>query len=176
MFLARLAAPRSKRGKMSDKVVLPRFDLPRDEAQRAFRLLWVTVGLVFVGVFCLGAAVWRHQKLEEADAARAAALANPPPPPSRPPVAAAAPPPAAATGAVAAVGQADAQPGKAGAPAASDSDAAGKSAGAVAHKVRHHGSGKPSHSKTLAKSSSKGVAKSGPKKEDPIDKLLSQMR
>src|SRR3954466_4787955 len=94
---------------MSDKVVLPRFDLPRDESQRAFRLLWFTGGLVVLGVFGLGAAVWRHQKLEEADAARVAALLTPPPPPPPSPhPAAAVPSPAAASaGAVAVAAQPD---------------------------------------------------------------------
>lgn len=166
---------------MSDKVVLPRFDLPRDESQRAFRLLWFTVGLVVLGVFGLGAAVWRHQKLEEADAARVAALLNPPPPPSPHPAAAvpSSGPPAA--GAVAVPGQLDTvarKPASEGeGDAAKIAAAAAVKTAAAAHKQqRHHGTGKL-HGNTLAKSGSGKVAsKSGSKKEDPIDKLLSQMK
>src|SRR4051812_31100425 len=123
MFLARLARE-GVDAAMSDKVVLPSFQLPRDQAQRAFRLLWFTVGLVVLGVFGLGAAVWRHQQLEAADAARTAALLTPPPPPSAPPVTAA---PATAV----AVAQAGAQPAKAG----EVGDDAAKAA--AAHKPRH---------------------------------------
>jgi len=161
---------------MSDKVVLPRFDLPRDESQRAFRLLWFTVGLVVLGVFGLGAAVWRHQKLEEADAARVAALLNPPPPPPSPhPPAAVSPAAAASAGTMAVAAQpatgAHKPAGEGGGDAAT-TDAAS----AAAHKPRHHGASKL-RGKALAKSGSPKLAsKSGSKKEDPIDKLLSQMK
>jgi len=168
MFLARLAHE-GVCAAMSDKVVLPRFDLPRDESQRAFRLLWFTVGLVVLGVFGLGAAVWRHQKLEEADAARVAALLNPPPPPPSPHPAAAVPSPAASSAGVVAVA---AQPDN----GAHNPAGKGESETAATRKLRHHGASKL-HGKALAKSGSPKVAsKSGSKKEDPIDKLLSQMK
>src|SRR5438552_10004610 len=74
---------------MSEKVVLPNFDLPRDSTRVAMRVLWVRGGVVVLATLVLGVAMWHHRSLEiataqqaaaKAEAARRAALAPPPAP------------------------------------------------------------------------------------------------
>jgi len=74
---------------MSEKVVLPNFDLPRDSTRIAMRMLWVMGGVVVVATLVLGLAMWHHRSLEiasaqeaaaKAEAARRAAMAPPPAP------------------------------------------------------------------------------------------------
>jgi hypothetical protein len=74
---------------MSEKVVLPNFDLPRDSTRLAMRVLWVMGGVVVVATLALGMAMWHHRSLEiatvqeaaaKAEAARRAAMAPPPAP------------------------------------------------------------------------------------------------
>ena len=74
---------------MSEKLVLPRFDLPRDSTRTAIRVLWGTGGLMVAAILVLGVAMWhRHseeiataeQAAAKAAAARRAALAPPAPP------------------------------------------------------------------------------------------------
>ncbi len=74
---------------MSEKVVLPNFDLPRDSTRVAMRVLWAMGGVVVLATLVLGLAMWRHQSLElasaqeaaaKAEAARRAAMAPPPAP------------------------------------------------------------------------------------------------
>jgi hypothetical protein len=74
---------------MSEKVVLPNFDLPRDSTRVAMRALWVMGGVVVLTTLVLGLAMWHHRSLEiataeqaaaKAEAARRAAMAPPPAP------------------------------------------------------------------------------------------------
>jgi len=74
---------------MSTKVVLPRFDLPRDSTRIAFRALWGAGGLVVIATLVLGMALWHRRSVEIAtveartakiEAARRAAMAPPPAP------------------------------------------------------------------------------------------------
>ena len=74
---------------MSEKVVLPNFDLPRDSTRVAMRVLWVMGGVVVLATLVLGVAMWHHRSLEiataqeaaaKAEAARRAAMAPPPAP------------------------------------------------------------------------------------------------
>ena len=74
---------------MSEKVVLPNFDLPRDSTRVAMRVLWIMGGVVVVATLVLGVAMWHHRSLEiataqeaaaKAEAARRAAMAPPPAP------------------------------------------------------------------------------------------------
>ena len=74
---------------MSEKVVLPNFDLPRDSTRIAMRVLWVMGGVVVLATLVLGVAMWHHRSLEiataqeaaaKAEAARRAAMAPPPAP------------------------------------------------------------------------------------------------
>ncbi len=74
---------------MSEKVVLPNFDLPRDSTRIAMRALWAMGGVVVVATLGLGLAMWHHQSVElataqaataKAEAARRAAMAPPPAP------------------------------------------------------------------------------------------------
>jgi len=74
---------------MSEKVVLPNFDLPRDSTRVAMRVLWVMGGVLVVATLILGVAMWHHRSLEiataqeaaaKAEAARRAAMAPPPAP------------------------------------------------------------------------------------------------
>lgn len=71
---------------MNEKVILPRFDLPRDSTRVAMRTLWAAGGLVVIATLILGLAMWRHRTLEiatveevaaKAAAARRAAMAPP---------------------------------------------------------------------------------------------------
>ncbi len=74
---------------MSEKVVLPNFDLPRDSTRVAMRLLWVMGGAVVLATLALGLVMWHHRSQEIAtaqeaaakvEAARRAAMAPPPAP------------------------------------------------------------------------------------------------
>ncbi len=74
---------------MSEKVILPNFDLPRDSTRVAMRALWVMGGVVVLATLVLGLAMWHHRSLEiataeqaaaKAEAARRAAMAPPPAP------------------------------------------------------------------------------------------------
>lgn len=74
---------------MSEKVVLPNFDLPRDSTRVAMRLLLVMGGVVVLATLALGLAMWHHRSQEIAtaqeaaakvEAARRAAMAPPPAP------------------------------------------------------------------------------------------------
>src|SRR5262249_42278924 len=62
------------RSQMSEKVVLPKFDLPGDAPNPAIRALWIVGGLLAVSLLVLGGAMWRHHSLQLAAEARAEAL------------------------------------------------------------------------------------------------------
>jgi hypothetical protein len=113
---------------MSEKVVLPNFDLPRDSTRVAMRVLWVMGGVVVVATLVLGVAMWHHRSLEiataqeaaaKAEAARRAAMAPPPAPAPKVVEKTTAPGGSATTLANVAAGSA---PGSASAPAGADSE------------------------------------------------------
>jgi hypothetical protein len=58
---------------MSEKVVLPKFDLPGSGPHPAVRALWIVGGLLAVSMLVLGGAMWRHHAAEEAAAQEAKA-------------------------------------------------------------------------------------------------------
>jgi hypothetical protein len=172
---------------MNEKLVLPRFDLPKDGPHAAIRALWATGCLVVVATLVLGLAMWRHRSLEEAviaeKAARVAAARR----------AAEAPPPAPVAKAALAVDHhalAVKDPAKD--PAASMPDAGHDDAaqGVVAsrHRSHHHSAGKSAaRSKTLAKvsgdkisgektSGDKSSKKASAANDDTIDRLLKQYK
>ena len=55
---------------MSEKVVLPKFDLPGKQMHPAVKLLWMVGGLMALAVLALGGALWRHHSMEQAEEAR----------------------------------------------------------------------------------------------------------
>src|SRR5947209_2420480 len=74
---------------MSEKLVLPRFDLPRDTTRIAIRAAWAAGALMVVATLVLGMALWHRRSAQlaaaeqvaaRAEAARRAALAPPPAP------------------------------------------------------------------------------------------------
>ncbi len=74
---------------MSEKVVLPRFDLPRDTTRIAIRAAWAAGALMVVATLVLGMALWHRRSAQlaaaeqvaaKAEAARRAAMAPPPAP------------------------------------------------------------------------------------------------
>jgi cytoskeletal protein RodZ len=50
---------------MSEKVVLPKFDLPGSGPHPAVRALWIVGGLLGVAMLVLGGAMWRHHAAQE---------------------------------------------------------------------------------------------------------------
>jgi len=52
---------------MSEKVVLPKFDLPGKQMHPAVKLLWMVGGLMALAVLALGGALWRHHSMEVAE-------------------------------------------------------------------------------------------------------------
>jgi hypothetical protein len=59
---------------MSEKVVLPKFDLPGQGPHPAVRAMWIAGGLLGFAVLVLGGAIWRHYSLRAATEARAQAM------------------------------------------------------------------------------------------------------
>ena len=55
---------------MSEKVVLPKFDLPGKQMHPAVKLLWMVGGLMALAVLALGGALWRHHSMELAEETR----------------------------------------------------------------------------------------------------------
>ncbi len=162
---------------MSEKVVLPKFDLSGSGPHPAVRALWIVGGLFGVAMLMLGGAMWRHHAAQEtaeqeAKAHVAAQLAE-------------ADAAAQATKAKA-VANAD-KPNKA--ETAKTATAAGGSTAtpavaAESHKhssgaSKHHGGSKPvSKGSALAKSDTHGKAAPLSKKkgDDAIDKLLASFK
>ena len=163
---------------MSEKLVLPRFDLPRDSTRIAIRALWAAGGLMVVAILVLGMAMWHRRSVDiatveqaaaKAAAARRAAMA---PPPSVAPAKA----PAAAPGVLAgtsettmaAVVPAAASPEPGRRSAASRARHGGKSSG-------HARSGARGSTSTAGKAGSGVTARKSSKVDDDfIDKLLSK--
>src|SRR4029079_2062611 len=52
---------------MSEKVVLPKFDLPGKQTHPAVKLLWTVGGLLGLSVLGLGGALYRHRSMEGAE-------------------------------------------------------------------------------------------------------------
>jgi hypothetical protein len=52
---------------MSEKVVLPKFDLPGKQMHPAVKLLWMVGGLLTLALLALGGALWRHHAQEVAE-------------------------------------------------------------------------------------------------------------
>jgi hypothetical protein len=175
---------------MSEKVVLPKFNLPGHTPHPAVRALWGAGALLVIATLGLGGVMWRHHSLEvaaeqrreaeakaaEAKAAQAAAEAK-----AEEAKAKAAAVAAAAEAKAAALAQKQA----AAAPLAANSDkpaSAGKPASSrgLRGTYKHHGA-KSSKARTLAKSSGASATAKGPKKpsgrrDDVIDKLLTQFK
>jgi hypothetical protein len=59
---------------MSEKVVLPKFDLPGQGPHPAVRVLQVVGGVLALAMLILGGAMWRHHSMQVAAEARAQAL------------------------------------------------------------------------------------------------------
>jgi len=55
---------------MSEKVVLPKFDLPGKQMHPAVKLLWMVGGLMALAVLALGGALYRHHSMEQAEETR----------------------------------------------------------------------------------------------------------
>jgi hypothetical protein len=52
---------------MSEKVVLPKFDLPGKQMHPAVKLLWTVGGLLLLSMVALGGALWRNHAKEVAE-------------------------------------------------------------------------------------------------------------
>jgi hypothetical protein len=52
---------------MSEKVVLPKFDLPGKQTHPAVKLLWMVGALLGLAMLALGGALWRHRSMELAE-------------------------------------------------------------------------------------------------------------
>lgn len=59
---------------MSEKVVLPKFDLPGSGPHPAMKALYAGAALLAVSMAVLGGALWRHHSMQAAAEARAQAL------------------------------------------------------------------------------------------------------
>ena len=59
---------------MSEKVVLPKFDLPGDRMHPAMKVLMMVGGLLLLSMLVLGGALWRHRSMELAEEARKQAV------------------------------------------------------------------------------------------------------
>jgi len=171
---------------MSEKLVLPRFDLPRDSTRIAFRALWAAGGLVVVAVLVLGMAMWHRRSVEIATAEQAAAKvaaarrAAMAPPPSLVPAKA----PAAAPGVLAGTAETRSDTRSdttmaAVVPAAASPEPGHRS---VASRARHGGKSS-GHARTGARGSTSTAGKAGSAvtarksskvDDDFIDKLLSK--
>ena len=52
---------------MSEKVVLPKFDLPGKQIHPAVKLMWTVGGLLLLSMVGLGGALYRHHSMEVAE-------------------------------------------------------------------------------------------------------------
>jgi hypothetical protein len=173
---------------MSEKVVLPKFDLPGQGPHPAVKALFAVAGLLGLAMVVLGATLWHNhsramaaeeekkalvaQRTAEALAAAEAAKAKVAEEQAK----------AAAAKAAAKVG---AKPGAAQAATASAEAPAASAPAAESHhkgSSHHHASSSASHGKALAKGDGhasptpKAQAASNKKKDDAIDKLLAQFK
>jgi len=167
---------------MSEKVVLPKFDLPGKQTHPAVKLLWMVGGLLALAMLALGGALWRHRSMElaeenrkQAEIAAKTAQAN-----AEAEAAKARQAEAAAKVAVAeAEAKAKAAAAKAGAAGGGDAKVATTSG---RKHVGRHGSSKSGGAKTtVAKGgaddkAAKPAAKSTKKGDDVVDKLLASFK
>jgi hypothetical protein len=162
-----MSETKEKDQKMSEKVVLPKFDLPGHGPHPAIRALWIAGGLVVLSSLVLGGAMWRHHSIEAAAEAKvkqekAAAEAK---------IAAAAALKAAPKLATATSSSKLPDPGSSSVGA---SEAGKAKASSTVSKRKHRGS----RSKAVAKSSAPAekVAQKSSRDDGAIDKLLSQLK
>jgi hypothetical protein len=163
---------------MSEKVVLPKFDLPGSGPHPAVRALWIVGGLLGVAMLVLGGAMWRHQAAQEtaeqeAKARVAAQLAE-----------TEAATQAAKVKPVAKLDKSDAATAKSASATGSTASAAPPAVATESHHhaaaSRHHGASKPAgKASALAKSDTthgKAAPLSKKKGDDAIDKLLASFK
>jgi|SRR3954470_1458600 hypothetical protein len=163
---------------MSEKVVLPKFDLPGKQTHPAVKLLWMVGGLLALAMVALGGALWRHRSMElaeenrkQAEIAAKTAQAN----------AEAEAAKARQAEAVAKVEEAKAKIAEAKLPkvAAAPSGDAKVATTSGRHHGGHHGATKGAKT-TVAKggadAQAKPGAKPGKKGDDVVDKLLASFK
>ncbi len=163
---------------MSEKVVLPKFDLPGKQTHPAVKLLWLVGGLLGFAMLALGGALWRHRSMElaeenrkQAEIAAKTAQAN----------AEAEAAKARQAEAVAKVEEAKAKIAEAEAPkVAAPSGDAKVATTSGRHRGGHHGAAKGGAKTTVAKGGaddkSKPASKPGKKGDDVVDKLLASFK
>jgi hypothetical protein len=164
---------------MSEKVVLPKFDLPGKQTHPAVKLLWMVGGLLGLAMLALGGALWRHRSMElaeenrkQAEIAAKTAQAN----------AEAEAAKAKQAEAVAKAEEAKARIAEAKLPKAVSSSGDAKVAATTTagrHHGGHHGATKGAKT-TVAKGGAdekaKPGAKPGKKGDDVVDKLLASFK
>jgi len=164
---------------MSEKVVLPKFDLPGQTPHPAVLAIKIVGGVLALTLFLLMGALWHHHSLQVAAEARAQALvaeriaqAAAEAAKARAAEAQAKAAAAAAKAAAAAAKAAAAQPKAKVADASAPETTGAASEEAPRHRTHHHSSGK---SKTVAKAEDrKSSARPTSKRDDAaIDKLLA---
>lgn len=166
---------------MSEKVVLPKFDLPGQGPHPAIRVLQVAGGLMGAALLVLGVAMWRHHSMQVAAEARAQALIA-----TRAAEAAAAIEAAKAREAEAAAKIVAAKAAKeaaklaaAEAAKASAAEAANSASSSSKSKSRHHAKagGKGAGKAVAAAAKTEDKKPSGSKRDDAaIDKLLASFK
>ena len=163
---------------MSEKVVLPKFDLPGKQTHPAVKLLWMVGALLGLAMLALGGALWRHRSMElaeenrkQAEIAAKTAQAN-----AEAEAAKARQAEAVAKAEEAKAKIAEAKNPKAVAPVAGDAKVATTSG---RHHGGHHGATKGAKA-TVAKGGAddkaKPGAKPGKKGDDVVDKLLASFK
>lgn len=166
---------------MSEKVVLPKFDLPGKQMHPAMKLLWGCVALTVVAVLGLGGALYKHHAQEVAEQNRKQAEIEAKAAEAR---AAADVAKARAEEAKAKVALVEAEAKKAreakNAPVAAAGD---KQAPTAGHHHGGHHAGKAGAKTTVAKAGTapgldekKPAAKSNKKGDDVVDKLLASFK
>ena len=176
-----LTADAKERVQMSEKVVLPKFDLPGDRMHPAMKAFFAVCGLMVAAMLVLGGALWHRRSLQLAAEARQEALiaarmaeANA--------AAEAAKARAAEAAARAAAAQAAAQARLAARTGAASAPAAVPAAGGDGKPSalgRHHTHHRGAAGKTVAKADDKkSTAKTAGEKRDDaaIDKLLASFK
>jgi beta-phosphoglucomutase-like phosphatase (HAD superfamily) len=164
---------------MSEKVVLPKFDLPGKQTHPAVKLLWMVGALLGLAMVALGGALWRHRSMElaeenrkQAEIAAKTAQAN----------AEAEAAKARQAEAVAKAEEAKAKIAEAKLPKAAAASVSGDAKVATTsgrHHAAHHGAAKGAKT-TVAKGGADEKAKPGAKPskkgDDVVDKLLASFK
>jgi len=164
---------------MSEKVVLPKFDLPGKQMHPAVKLLWAVGAMLTLSMGALGLALWRHHAMEvaeenrkEAEIAAKTAEANA--------AAEAAKARQAEAAAKVALAEANAK-AAANAKLAAAQEAKAGASSAGAHKHSGHHAAKAGAKTTVAKAGAgddkpKSAGKSTKKGDDVVDKLLASFK